>query len=82
MTTTEDRHSDKSRRFATAILEVLRWEADGIYQRSDTKTYTCMCAALGEVMEAHGWAVSTATLAKLVESSDSRFQPTPVIADG
>ena len=24
MTTTEDRHSDKSRRFATAILEVLR----------------------------------------------------------
>ena len=49
MITIEDRHDDKSRRFAAAILDVLRWEVSGIYQRSDTRTYNCMCAALGEV---------------------------------
>lgn len=49
MSTTEDRHDDKSRRFCAAILEVLRWEAEGLYRRSNTKDYTCMVAAIGEV---------------------------------
>ena len=71
MTTTEDRHSDKSRRFATAILEVLRWEADGIYQRSDTKTYTCMCAALGEVTSLGAATPLLDQLLHVVETGDS-----------
>lgn len=49
MFTTEDKQDDRSRRFVASILEVLSWEAEGLYRRSDTKDYTCMVAAIGEV---------------------------------
>ena len=49
MFTTEDKQDDRSRRFVAAILEVLSWEAEGLYRRSCTKDYTCMVAAIGEV---------------------------------
>ena len=67
----DDKHDDRSRRFAAAILVVLRWEADGIYQRSDTRTYTCMCAALGEVTSLGAATPLLDQLLHVMETGDS-----------